>query len=149
MKKHVPKDWNALTEHDTLLLCIEWWAWLKANPGKMKDGWPRLECNDGDVPYMACDCPCCEYAVQNDIDCEFNNTCLVSNWGKAGDDSVPCCVSDSPFTLWLKASFPEDYCSRDAMGEMHSDEPNLVEAAKQAGRIVKLAKDALKQIDKG
>ena len=118
-KPYAPKNWNKLTERDALLICIEWWKWLKANPLKQKDDWPRLAINGGDVPTMAADCPCCEYAGQGEREC-----CIIKGWSTLDDH---CVAPDSPYELWFQTR-------------------NAAEASKQAGRIVRLAQKALRKL---
>ncbi len=50
------------TKEDALLHCFDLWLWLALNPGMAKGHWPGWDYLE---PCQS-NCPCCEYAYQED-----------------------------------------------------------------------------------
>ena len=122
-----------LTKRKALELCIELWTWLAKHPGNEKDDWPRLMCNEGDIPDMANDCPCCGYAYPKG-DCVDDSCphCPLKDYWPGGSCEPRNTVALSPWREWVSAM-------------ADSDMPTVVKAAKA---IARLARKALKDHNK-
>lgn len=109
-----------LTKKKSLEICVELWAWLAEDRGRLKHNWPGWERNGGIYPVMEHNCPCCDYAnqrlyINKERVNQMNrcNRCPIST-------ELKNCNAGSAFQLWR-------------------DTKNI----KYAKQILKIAKEAL------
>lgn len=82
------------------------------------------------------DCPCCEYAQQHDINCEYDDgdsktsRCIIPNWSEyeVVQGHYACLNEDSPYYLWCYSK-------------------SKAKRKQKALKIVELAKEALADLE--
>jgi len=90
-------EWNGerLTEKQTLFLCWKLWEWLAKTGNILKITWPHWKEMGGKVKKMTGECPCCEYAKQQEKRCR-SGCLLITLWPNR------CLSESSPYQKWRK-----------------------------------------------
>jgi hypothetical protein len=87
-----------LTERAALTTCAELWEWLAENQECEKADWPGWKAFEKKYGEAHCDCPCCEYYIeQGHGGCK---KCLNSIWPSAEEGADPCVLLGSPYDYW-------------------------------------------------
>ena len=96
-----------LTKRKALEICKELWTWLAETGTGQKRDWPGWK----KYGEMACDCPCCEYALTLRREHQNCNVCPLLNYAWGDKRYKPCLIwspqDDTFYGLWEHASIFE------------------------------------------